>query len=964
MRPLYLAVLLTATPIVLAAQAGASAAERRAALVGRAAALELPGAWDAPPGDPLEHHTAGFAKTMCSNVFLAGIDPRVAAADLGFFTGPLAARAAVVDTVVDRARQEVRLRLANGTVRVARRFGSQGCIALPVGADSVFFAPSVVRPALPDPARTPWPMGDVVVRAPWPTGIDSAAVARAMDEGFGPPEAMTLALVVTHNGRIIGERYARGIGIHTPLESWSMGKSLTGTLIGRLIQMGVYRLDQPAPIPEWQAAGDPRRDIRIVDLMRMSSGIRIKAPQDPDWDPSLGYPDHLYLYTGGVDSYRWAATRPAQWRPNTVGRYRNSDPVLASYLVRLAAEARGEDYHAFPQRLLFDKLGIRDAIVDTDPYGNFLGQGYEMVAARDWARLGNLYLQDGVWAGERLLPEGYVDHVRTLAPAWVADGRPQYGGGFFWVNGDSARPLPRDAFSMQGAGGQSAWIVPSHGLVVVRIGRYRGAGAGARALDRAFEHLMRAVAPAAPGPSLTPRPAPERDGATPVQQAAVDGIFARFTRPGSPGCIVGVNLAGAPLLRRAYGLADIERGVPLVPGMPSEIGSVSKQVTAAALVLLAQEGKVDLDADVRRVWPAFPDFGATVTVRHLLNHTSGVRDQFGLLELLGRPSGEVVHTVAEIVALLERQRTLNFPVNTRYLYSNTGYTFANALVARLSGMSFADFTTARLLRPAGLAQAQWRDDFRRLVPRRVVSYRARGDAWALDLPFSDLHGSGGLLMTIDEMLQWTEALHADRIGRPGLRDELLRVGVLEDGSEIEYALGLMVGTHRGLREVSHSGSTAGYRAWLGHYPETGYTIAMQCNAGNGDYVTLGRAVAAAFLAERMGPAPTPAAPAPTPSGYVPTPADRTLLQRAAGTYRDAETGAVVELAAFDGGLVMRFPPAREVRFQLVAADSLEGAGRAIRIDRPRSGPPGRFVYHAGRVRNVRFDRMPPPTARP
>ena len=216
--------------------------------------------------------------------------------------------------------------------------------------------------------------------------------------------------------------------MHSPLEGWSMAKSLTGALIGVLIEQGAYELWQPAPIPEWQSAGDPRQAIRIGDIMRMSSGIRIRAPQDPDFDPSIGYPDHLYLYTGSVNSFEWAATRPQEWEPNTVGRYRNSDPVLTNYLIRLAVEGRGEDYHSFPQRNLFDKIGIRDAIIETDPYGNFLAQGYEFLPARDWARLGNLYLQDGVWNGERLLPEGYVEYATTLAPAWVADGRPRYGG--------------------------------------------------------------------------------------------------------------------------------------------------------------------------------------------------------------------------------------------------------------------------------------------------------------------------------------------------------------------------------------------------------------------------------------------------------------------------------------------------------------------------------------------------------
>lgn len=479
------------------ARAQEDPAALRARVIARGRALELPGAWTPPPGDALVHHTSGFAKTLCSAVFITGLDPADAAANVGFFTGPLAPRRFVVDTVIDRARQEVRLTLANGVTRVARKVGSQGCVTLPVGVDTLAFRPSIVRPNLPDAATTPWPMGDVLPRTPLPAGLDAAAIAAAADLAFGPPEAMTLGLVITHRGRIIAERYAPGIGIHTPLESWSMGKSLTGTLVARLIQQGVYRLDQPAPFPEWQTPGDPRQAIRIMDIMRMSSGLRIRAPQDPDWDDAYGYPDHLYLYTGGVNSYTYAATRPQQWAPNTVGRYRNVDPVLASYLVRLGTERLGVDYHSFPQRTLFDKLGMRDAVLETDPYGNFLGQGYEMISARDWARLGNLYLQDGVWNGERLLPEGYVRHVRTLAPAWVADGRLVYGGGFFWVNGDGATPVPTDAYSMQGAGGQSVTIIPSHDLVVVRIGKYRGAGAGGRALDAGFRRLLELVPPAA-----------------------------------------------------------------------------------------------------------------------------------------------------------------------------------------------------------------------------------------------------------------------------------------------------------------------------------------------------------------------------------------------------------------------------------------------------------------------------------
>jgi CubicO group peptidase (beta-lactamase class C family) len=317
-------------------------------------------------------------------------------------------------------------------------------------------------------------------------------VKQAVDAAFDPPAAETAAFLVTWKGRIVGERYAEGITSRTPLESWSMGKSVTGTLMGILIRQGVYELSQPAPIPEWQTPGDPRAKIRIEDILHMSSGLRIRAPQDPDYDPKGPYTDHVYFYTGGVDAFHYAATRPLQWPPNTVGRYHNSDPVLANYLIRLAVQKRGEDYLSFPRRALFDRIGMRTMVIETDPYGNFLTQGYEFASARDWARLGNLYLQDGVWNGQRILPEGWSKFVSTLAPAWEADKRPIYGA-FFWLNGDGGFPVPKEAYSMQGAGGQWTMIIPSHDLVVVRLGHYKGSPAAAPSLRKALALLMEAV---------------------------------------------------------------------------------------------------------------------------------------------------------------------------------------------------------------------------------------------------------------------------------------------------------------------------------------------------------------------------------------------------------------------------------------------------------------------------------------
>jgi len=487
---------LSLVPVIVTLAVSTAASQEplptNAALIARAKSFELDTPYVPPPGDALEHHTSGFAKIMCSAVFITGLDPDFAAENVGYFTSPYAERAKVGKPVIDRATKTVHITLPSGITRTAKYLGSQGCVTLPIGHSSVNFTPVTVKSGLPDPSTQRWPMGDVLAEGPLPTEINAAKLKQAVNAAFEPAEAMTAAFVVTWRGWLAAERYGEGLTARTPLEGWSMGKSLTATLLGILIKQGVYELSQPAPIPEWQTPGDPRAKIRIADLLHMSSGLRIKAPQDPDYDPSGPYPDHLYLYTGSVDSFHYAATRPLQWPPNTVGRYHNTDPVLINYLIRLGVEKRGEEYLSFPHRALFDKLGIRTMVIETDPFGNFLGQGYELASGRDWARLGNLYLQDGVWNDERILPEGYAKFVSTLAPAWEADKRPIYGG-FFWINGDGRFPVPRDAYYMAGAGGQTTLIIPSHDLVVVRLGHFKGAASGAASFERALSLLMQAV---------------------------------------------------------------------------------------------------------------------------------------------------------------------------------------------------------------------------------------------------------------------------------------------------------------------------------------------------------------------------------------------------------------------------------------------------------------------------------------
>ena len=353
-----------------------------AKMLARAVDADLKNEYTGPPGDALTHHTAGFAKIMCSAVFITGLKPEFAAENLGYFVAPYEERSKVSMPIIDFEEKSVTITLPSGLSRKAIYVGSQGCVTLPLGVDSLFYKPVEVARHLPDASSTAWPMGDVLSTEPMPDELDMEKVNQAVDAAFETEDAMTAAFVVTYKGRLIAERYQEGITKDTPLESWSMGKSLTSTMMGILINQGVYSLEQPAPIPQWQAEGDERSKIRIMDILRMSSGIRCRAPQDPDYDPALGYPDHLYLYTGGVNSFEWAANRPQQWPPNTIGRYRNIDPVLTNYLVRLGVENKGGEYLTFPQRELFDKIGIRTMVMETDPYGNFLFFGLQKVEKR------------------------------------------------------------------------------------------------------------------------------------------------------------------------------------------------------------------------------------------------------------------------------------------------------------------------------------------------------------------------------------------------------------------------------------------------------------------------------------------------------------------------------------------------------------------------------------------------------
>lgn len=391
----------------------------------------------------------------------------------------------------------------------------------------------------------------------------------------------------------------------------------------------------------------------------------------------------------------------------------------------------------------------------------------------------------------------------------------------------------------------------------------------------------------------TPNDAPTQ-GADTALMRRVDSVFIAWSRTSTPGCAVGVDTGGVPLLRRAYGMANLETATPWMVSTISESGSVAKQFTATALVLLARDGVLSLDDDIARWIPEAKGVGRKITIRHLLTHTSGFPDRYLLHEAEGRPAGAVDHPNAEVLDVVSRLRELNFDPGEDYLYSNTGFILAATVVERASGHSLQKFTDVRIFRPLGMSSTRWREDHRDVVPGRASAYSGNPIAgFRNDHPFTRVIGSGGLNTTVGDFLKWQAALQKGEAPWGAVRDSLERVGRLNDGTELTYALGLTVDRWRGLRRVSHTGSTGGYRAALYRYPDRNVAVALLCNGGAinpGDIATRVSALVLGSSLAAVDPEPDAA------------PVDAAALAGLAGVYRAPRTGEVMILRVRDGRL--------------------------------------------------------------
>jgi CubicO group peptidase (beta-lactamase class C family) len=403
--------------------------------------------------------------------------------------------------------------------------------------------------------------------------------------------------------------------------------------------------------------------------------------------------------------------------------------------------------------------------------------------------------------------------------------------------------------------------------------------------------------------------------------AAVDAVFSKWTSA-TPGCAVGVSEGGKIVLRKAYGMADLEHDVPNSPDTIFEAGSVSKQFTAAAVLLLAREGKLSLDDPVRKYIPELPDYGKPLLIRHMLQHTSGLRDWGEVEDIAGWPRTTRVYTHAHVLDIVSRQRALNFEPGTNWSYSNTGYNLAAVIVSKVSGQPFAEFCRLRIFEPLGMTHTSWRDDFRRIVKGRAIAYDETKGLYRQDMPFEDVHGNGGLLTTVGDLLRWNENAVDQKVGDAEFLRLELTPGRFNNGTPYDYAMGLYIRSFMGLSEVSHSGSTAGYRAYLTRYPAQHVSVAVLCNVSSGTAERYAHAVATLYLGDAARPAEPRAGSA--TSGHSQMPAS--AIAARAGLYRNTLTGVPLTLAYKDAQLsignddapVARLSPVSNSRF--VTAD--------------------------------------------
>jgi CubicO group peptidase (beta-lactamase class C family) len=427
----------------------------------------------------------------------------------------------------------------------------------------------------------------------------------------------------------------------------------------------------------------------------------------------------------------------------------------------------------------------------------------------------------------------------------------------------------------------------------------------------------------------------------PEKLARLEALFQGLATD-APGCAVGIVERGETVFARGYGLASLENGVRVSPASRFYMASVSKQVTAVAVLLAVEEGKLDLGESIRKTMPELPTYLDRVTIQHLLNHTGGVREYF-MLGFLAGLSPEHAYSEADVLNIVGRQRGLNFAPNQDFAYSNTGYVLLSMAIERATGKRLDDFARDAIFAPLGMNASRFQHDHTAIVPDKAFGYAKHGDQWSVANCMLDVVGDGGLYASLDDMLVWAGNLIAPRIGASAIA-RIQAPGALASGASTGYGMGLIPTRHRGLAMLEHSGGHAGYRTQLQVYPREGFGVVVLCNDAAGLPELRARQVAEICLSDRMAPPPTQAPPPPV----------RAVRARA-GCYRTTN-GVVLSLVERDGKLYLEGIP-----FELcpLTSDTFAMAGDPDSMQLAFD-PEGGFTLARGLAAPEPFQRCEPP----
>ncbi len=464
--------------------------------------------------------------------------------------------------------------------------------------------------------------------------------------------------------------------------------------------------------------------------------------------------------------------------------------------------------------------------------------------------------------------------------------------------------------------------------------------------------------------------APSESVETGVGNAAIDAIFADWDQPGMPGCAVAVAQKGELLYAAGYGFANLDYDIPITPDTVFDVASVTKQFVAASINMLALDGKLSLDDDVRTWLPELPEYEQAVTLRHMLYHTSGFRDYLNLFPLAGR-SDHYPLSLDQIVEMMARQRALVFEPGERYAYSNTAYMLLAKVIERAAGQTLGEFAAERIFEPLGMSGSLMYDNLQTIIPRRSTGYDRDGEG-GLRIVHNynfDVAGDGQLYTTVGDLLRWDSYLHDEQ---PAFYETMLTEGALNDGSPISRAQGLFLGEYRGLATVEHSGSSWGFRTQLRRFVEPGLAIAVACNSDYGRPGELTLRVADHYLADLLGPVEGDDESVDEEEATevaVELPAAEELAAYA-GAYFSRELDAIYRVAADANGMTVRIEQEPPIALAPVAVDAFEfdyhpqgwGGPSTVRLDfvRDATGAVTGFELASGSEIGIGFGRFMPP----